>query len=340
MDLQRFAADSDRELVRACYEIYLSGIPADDPLGPPMSLPVFGGWMALGWTEDPSEAWLARDRAGRPCGWYVLTLPKRENLHLAGVSPAVHASRRRAGVGTALVRHAAGRAARHGRTLLSAQAREGSSGSAFAAALGAERGNIDTRWVLDVPAVPAGRLAALRAQTESAARGYSLMSWAGPTPEDMLPAVAAVNAALADAPRESGQEGQLWDAARVRLDDHRMDAQGLRRYTVAARAQATGELASLSQLGVDPAEPTWGFQELTAVTRPHRGHRLGLLVKVAMMELLAEREPQITRIITQNGDGNEHMIAINAQLGFGAVDQWAWWEAEVAQALGNPGPFC
>jgi GNAT superfamily N-acetyltransferase len=339
MDLQRFAADSDHELVRACYEIYLSGIPADDPLGPPMSLPVFGGWMALGWTEDPSEAWLARDHAGQPCGWYVLTLPKRENLHLADVSPAVHASRRRAGLGTALVRHAAARAGRYGRTLLSAQVREGSPGSAFAAALGARRGNVDTRLVLDVPAVPAGHLAALRAKAESAAEGYSLLSWAGPTPEEMLPAVAAVNMALADAPREAGQEAQLWDVARVRLDDQRMDAQGLRRYTIVARAQATGALAGLTQVGVDPADPTWGFQELTAVTGPHRGHRLGLLVKVAMMELLAEREPQITRIITQNSDGNEHMIAINAELGFAVLGQWASWEAEVAQALGNPGPL-
>jgi GNAT superfamily N-acetyltransferase len=339
MDLQRFAPGSDHELVRACYEIYLSGMSADDPRGPSMSLPVFGGWMALGWTEDPSEAWLARDQAGQPCGWYVLTLPKRENLHLAGVSPAVHASRRRTGLGTALVRHAAARAARHGRTLLSAPAREGSPGAAFAAALGAQRGSIDTRRVLDVPAVPAGHLAALRAKAESAAQGYSLLSWTGPTPEDMLPAVAAANGALADAPREDGQQAQLWDVARVRLDDHRMDVQGLRRYTVAARAQTTGELAGLTQLGVDPAEPTWGFQEMTAVTGPHRGHRLGLLVKVAMMELLAEREPQITRIITQNGDGNEHMIAINAELGFRDLGQWASWEAEVAQALGNPGPL-
>ncbi len=51
---------------------------------------------------------------------------------------------------------------------------------------------------------------------------------------------------------------------------------------------------------MDPAEPSWGLQELTAVARPHRGHRLGLLVKVAMLELLARREPQLTQVITGN----------------------------------------
>jgi len=337
MDLQRFAADTDRESVRVCHEIYLSGIPADDPHEPPLSLRSFAGWMALGWTEDPSEAWLARDRAGQPGGWYVLTLPERENRHLAAVCPVVHPSRRRAGLGTALVRHAAARAARHGRTLLSAEARDGSPGSAFAAALGARRAITEAHRVLELKAVPAGHLAALRAKAESAAPGYSLLSWAGPVPDGLLPAVAAINGAMADTPREAGHEAQLWDAGRVRKDDHRRAVQGWRSYTVAARSLATGELAGLSQLSVDPAEPGWGLQELTAVTRPHRGHRLGLLVKVAMLELLAEREPRLTRILTGNVDGNEHMIAINAELGFSILDRWTSWETEVAQALAHPG---
>ena len=162
-------------------------------------------------------------------------------------------------------------------------------------------------------------------------------------PGDLLTAVAAINAAMADTPRETGHEAQVWDAGRVRKDDYRRDVQGWRSYTVAARSLATGELAGLSQLSVDPADPAWGLQELTAVTKPHRGHRLGLLVKVAMLELLAEREPRLTRIITGNVDGNEHMTAINAELGFRVLDRWASWETEVAQALARPGqadPYC
>ena len=33
------------------------------------------------------------------------------------------------------------------------------------------------------------------------------------------------------------------------------------------------------------------------MTRKHRGHRLGLLLKIAMMELLATTEPQLERIV-------------------------------------------
>jgi GNAT superfamily N-acetyltransferase len=331
MDLERFYPAGGGESVRACHEIYLSGVSADDPAGPVMSFRPFAAWLELGWTEDPSEAWLARDAAGKACGWYVLSLPERENRHLASVSLVVHAAARRAGLGTALLRHAAGRAHLAGRARMAAEAREGSPGSAFARALGARQGITEVRRVLELAAVPAGHLARLRASAESAACGYSVASWDGPVPGDHLAGVAAINAATADMPREPGHEPQRWDAERVRLDERRAAAQGLRSYTVAARSLGTGELAGLTQLGVDPAEPAWGFQELTAVTRPHRGHRLGLLVKVAMLELLAEREPQVTRIITGNADANEHMVAINADLGFAVLDRWPSWEIDVAQ---------
>ncbi len=333
MNLERFAPASDSESVRACYEIYLAGVSTDDPRGPRMSPRCFAGWLALGWTEDPSEAWLARDSAGEPCGWYALSLPQRENRHLAAVGPVVDVSRRRAGLGTALVRHAAARAHHLGRAVLSADAGEGSPGAAFARAFGAQQGITQVRRVLQLNAVPGRKLARLGAKAESAARGYTLLYWDGLAPGDQLAAVAAINAAAADIPREAGRDAQRWDAERVRQDERRVAAQGLRFYTVAARSLGTGELAGLSQMGVDPAEPTWGFQELTAVARPHRGHRLGLLVKVAMLELLAEREPQLTQIITGNADGNEHMIAINAELGFDVLDRWLSFEIEVAQAL-------
>jgi hypothetical protein len=157
-----------------------------------------------------------------------------------------------------------------------------------------------------------------------------------PAPDDTVGEVAALNAAMADAPREAGQEAQTWDAARVRLDERRVAAMGLRAHVVAARGPGGGELAALTQVCVDPAIPEWGFQELTAVARPHRGHRLGLLVKLDMLGLLAAREPQVTRIDTGNADGNQHMIAINDQLGFRVSGRWLSWELDVADVVPDP----
>jgi GNAT superfamily N-acetyltransferase/RimJ/RimL family protein N-acetyltransferase len=335
VNLERFSPADDEESVRACHEIYLSGLPADDPDGPVMSFRPFAGWMERGWTEDPAETWLARDGAGKPSGWYRLGLPQRENRHVADLTLNVHPARRRAGLGTAMLRHAAARAQHAGRTEMTGMARAGSPGDAFARAVGARSGQTDVRRVLELAAIPPGHLPRLRAAAESASRGYGLLSWAGQTPENLVGALAVINnVAAADMPRDAGYEPQLWDAERVRLDDERKAAQGLRNYTVAARSQASGELAGLTQLAVEPDEPAWGFQELTAVTRAHRGHRLGLLLKVAMLELLAEREPQLARIFTGNTDTNVHMIAINDDLGFRVLSEWPEFEVGIAEVSG------
>jgi GNAT superfamily N-acetyltransferase len=333
MDLERFDPAADTGQVRACHEIYLAGAAQDDPHEPAMSFPGFRGWLMYGWTEDPCEAWLARDVAGAACGWFVLTLPQRENRKHAYLHTYVHLARRRAGVGRALFGHAAARALRGGRSLLTGEAREASPGEAFARALGARQGIFDVRRLLRVDAIPAAHLATLRERARAASPGYSLLTWRGPVPPQHLAAVAAINAAEGDMPMDAWREPPYWDADRVRLCGLRADAQGLHWYTVAARHDASGELAGLTQLGVDPLIPGWGFQELTAVTKPHRGHRLGLLVKVGMLDLLADREPGLRRIITGNGDANEHIIAINASLGFEVLDRWSTWEMEVATAV-------
>ena len=91
----------------------------------------------------------------------------------------------------------------------------------------------------------------------------------------------------------------------------------------------------MTQLGVSPDDPRWGHQGLTAVTRQHRGHRLGLLVKTAMLEWLAEAEPAVERIDTGNAADNEHMIAVNDALGFEAdLPAFHTVELSVAEALG------
>ncbi len=334
MDLEQFDAAAGGAPVRACHQIYLAGTPHDDPDGPPMTARCFAGWLALGWTEDPSEAWLART-AGGPAGWYVLRLPQRENRHQAMLGLVVHPGHRRHGLGRALLRHAASRARQHGRTLLSGEAREDSAGSAFARAAGARHEITEVRRLLQLNELPPARLPSLRAQAEPAAAGYALRHWAGAAPADQLAGMARLYADTADMPREAALEPQRWDAERVRLDEQRGSRMGLRQYTVVAIPPDGAGLAGLTQLAVDPPIPDWGFQELTVVARAHRGHRLGLLLKVAMLELLARREPQLARIITGNADVNQHMIAINTALGFTVLDRWPAWQLELA---GQPGP--
>jgi RimJ/RimL family protein N-acetyltransferase len=64
----------------------------------------------------------------------------------------------------------------------------------------------------------------------------------------------------------------------------------------------------------------WG----TLVDREHRGRRLGLAVKCALLRALSDGFPDKTFIETTNAETNAHMVAINEALGF-----------EVAQVYGD-----
>jgi len=318
---------ADEDVLRACHAVDAAARAADDPQDePPDSLRALKAWLTPGWAGTPSEAWyVPSDGAAGPAGecgpvaaWYRILLPDLENRDRAFLSPVVHPGLRRRGLGTEMITHARRRAAAHGRTFVDSQTIHGSAGEAFARRLGAEAGILDARRILDVHAVPAGRFTELKTEAAGHAAGYSLVSWTGATPEDRLAQVAGVINAMNDAPREEGWfEDDIWDAERVRTrGDSRVRLAGYRGYSVAAVHDETGEMAALTQVGVDPAEPAWGHQGLTAVTRPHRGHRLGLLIKAAMMEWLAAAEPRLERVTTTNASVNSHMISVNEELGY------------------------
>ncbi len=307
---------ADTGKIRACFEVSLAAERVDEPAGPWFTERPFTGWLTVGWDGNPREAWLATDQ-GSAVGWYRLELPVRENADQAYLNLVVHPAGRRRGLGRTLLQHAAGRAAANGRIVLNGAARDGSPGEAFARVAGAKPGLVEVQRVLDIGKLEQGKLAGLRGPAERAAAGYSLVSWVGPVPEEYIEQTAAVYNGMADAPRDAEISHEAWDAQRIRERVNGLRPQyGMRDYAVAARHEDTGELAGLTEVAVDPADPGWGFQVFTVVRREHRGHRLGLLLKIAMMELLATTEPQLERIVTWNGQSNEHMIAVNEAMGY------------------------
>jgi RimJ/RimL family protein N-acetyltransferase len=330
---------SDRPTTRECFEIVRAAAEADDPHGPPWSIQRLRGWLE--YPTDPAQVWLGRDEAtGDLQGWVYLILPQRENRDRVHLFLDVHPAWRRRGIGTDLLRHAAERAGLAGRSVLASGVFTGSPGAAFAARAGATAGLVEARRVQVLDKIPAGRIASLRAEATRAAAGYSLVSWEGRTPEEFLDKVAEVENAMADAPHDAGEEEPVWDAARVReqIDDTR-ERRGRRAYTIAALHDASGEMAADTVVEVDPDHAEWGHQLITAVTRKHRGHRLGLLVKTAMLDWLAEAEPGIGKIVTGNAATNQHMIAINEALGYELLEPGEQsQELAVADALRGLGP--
>jgi GNAT superfamily N-acetyltransferase len=327
---------ADQLALRGCQAAWDAALEIDYPGGSRMPARVLSVFLRCGFTGDPADAWITRvPGPGSVNGWYRLELPDLENRDRAVLQIVVHPAHRRRGTGRALLRHAAGRAAAAGRTLLTGQVHDGSAGDAFATATGMKPGITSTLRRLDLRTLPAERLAALHAAAAAAATGYSLVRWSGPTPPEYLTPLARVLQAFADAPHDAGVEAESWDADRVRQrGDAPLQAMGLRTYTVAAVHDASGELAGMSAVSVSPDDARWGHQGLTAVTRPHRGHRLGLLLKTAMLEWLVVAEPQVEQIETGNATANKHMIEVNDALGYvTASPHLHTCELEVATAL-------
>ena len=300
-------ADDAAEL----HKIYTAAQLADNPTDFPFSPTLFRAWLARGWMDEPREVWSAPGT-----GWYRLLLPDRENSGRCLLDLCVAPAERRHGAGTELLRHAMGRAAANGRSLLRGYAWEGSPGEAFALARGGRLDHTEIRRVQDVASAPRGA---------PIADGYSIVTWTGSAPEDLIGQLAALRSAMEDAPHAEGHENTVWDVARVRDGEDLKETFGTREYSAAVRHDATASLVALTQVAVDPMYPDWGFQEITVVLRAHRGHGLGLAVKSAMLDLLDAAEPGLRRIVTFNGETNKHMIAVNEALGYridGPAENW------------------
>ncbi len=335
MRIEQFDPRDDTASLRACFAITDAAWAVDHPNTPPWGGRSFAGKWMDGFDSSPQQAWLGYGDSGELVGGYLLRLPDKENLQRADCTLIVALDNRRAGAGTELLAHCREQAGQEGRTWLDGTARDGSPGAAFAAAAGATAGIPEVTRALSIDAGLPARLTSLRASAEPHAAGYTLLSWTGPTPDQHLDEVARVRNAMADAPRDAGVEAHIWDPERLRRSEQTFADHGLLCRSIGARHDKSGEMAALTQLGTDPEVPAWGFQMITAVLPEHRGHRLGLLVKIAMLDLLASQAPQVDRISTGNAGSNQHMIAINEQLGFVVADTYRSWELKLAGGAGQ-----
>ena len=110
--------------------------------------------------------------------------------------------------------------------------------------------------------------------------------------------------------------GLDWSVVDRLYDEAAQEAHDRKIYRVIARERSTGDLAGHSTIVVERERPHIAEQHDTAVDRAHRGHRLGALVKTAMLLWMRDAEPAVTLLDTWNAESNAHMIAINEQLNY------------------------
>jgi hypothetical protein len=151
---------------------------------------------------------------------------------------------------------------------------------------------------------------------------YRLVTTWAPIPDELMDGYCKLNIAFnAEAPSgESEVENEHWDAARVRDQEARADQAG-RRDVCTFALDDRGEVVALTELFVNETMPHRAFQGGTLVMPGHRGHRLGLAVKLANHLALVERFPQVEWMVTGNADVNAPMTAINDVLGYRVVER-------------------
>jgi GNAT superfamily N-acetyltransferase len=253
-------------------------------------------------------------------------LPLRDNLSGATISLSVLPSWRRQGVGGALVHEILDFAKSEGRTrvgwAVSSPLGEESPGCQLSRALGAQRVLSRHRRELELADVDDERLDALVTIAKGRDDNYQILSWADRAPDDLVDGVARLVGRMStDTPRgDSAWEAEVWDGARWREKEHDALRSGRRRLATGA-VDLSGNLVAFTDIGVWAHEPSVAEQWNTIVEPDHRGHRLGLAVKVANLRHLQREVPGARRLETVTAFENSRMIAINELLGFQIVER-------------------
>lgn len=96
--------------------------------------------------------------------------------------------------------------------------------------------------------------------------------------------------------------------------------------TAAARHEPSGTLAGFTRLSApnNLAQPVSQWD--TIVLHEHRGHRLGMLLKVANLQFLAESAPGHPSVLTWNAEENRPMLAVNEAVGFAPIGYEGAWK--------------
>lgn len=287
-------------------------------------------WGAAKVAYLPNEAFDQRHYAAHEGGAVVgatrCTLPLLDNTDSVHLELHVRPDHWRRGVGTALLERVLADLADQRRSVVTVEVStpsggEPSPGARFAEHHGFTVGIVDDHRVLDL-AGTRDRWADLAAEYASHHDGYRLVTWHDEVPAEYVEGYCALQHAFnLEAPAgDLVIEPEQWDEQRVRDKEERFRHAG-RHEVVTAAVTPDGSVAGLSEILVSDHAPDHGMQGGTLVLRGHRGHRLGLALKVVNQRAVLERFPGCTRIHTWNAGVNDHMNAINDRLGFKTVER-------------------
>ena len=279
------------------------------------------------WPDDEERAYLGT-ADDVPVGYCAATVHHVDNRDVLGCELVVHPDHRHRGHGTALLGQLVAVARQEGCTRLLTEMPMDGPGAAWARSLGARPVSESMHRRLDLTTVDSAAHDALLADARSHATGYTVLQWMSPVPDEHLAGCGVLEGKMStDPPLDDLQwEPEVYDVDRMRRRNEMIEGRGMRQYTSVARHDATGELVGSTTLTRHATMPDHVDQWETIVLEEHRGHRLGLLLKIENLRFAQREEAQLRYLDTVNADSNEPMLRVNLALGFEPVRAWAEWE--------------
>lgn len=242
----------------------------------------------------------------------------QDNRHLADLEVTVRPECRRRGIGRALYADATTRRRAAGRTSACGELCVVTDRGplAFARAMGAESVHEEDHLVLDLPLAEDH----VRRLTAGAASGYEIVTWQGCCPDDLIDAYGEMRTQMnQDVPTgELDYEPVVMTPERIRSGEERL----ARSYdiVVAAARGADGVMGGYSVVFLAHGRDQV-IQDDTLVMPEHRGHRLGLALKLATYAVVAAGHPDRATLHTWTDPENHAMYATNTAFGYRPVER-------------------
>lgn len=309
----------DEHALRAWFETEQAAVDHDRPRA------ISRTWGALVGSVRTPSPYLGREliaavEGDQVVGVAELELPLQDNLHLAELSIHVLPAHRRRRIGRLLFDEVDRRRRATGRTTLLAElllsqadaiADAPAPGMAFCTALGFVSVHEEEHLALPLP-VDAGRMDALRRETA----GYEIVSWRARCPEELRAAYCRMRTQMEqDVPAgEVEHSARVIDEERLRSQEERM-APLYHQIVSAARRTHDGEMAGYSLLFL-PRDSLDVLQDDTLVMPDHRGHGLGMQLKLATLDVVTSEHPDRVLMHTWTDASNAAMYRTNAAFGY------------------------
>jgi GNAT superfamily N-acetyltransferase len=335
MEVRRIDVRDDEECARA-YDVIVASKGHERPwVEPPSLAETLVEWRHVDEAE-PMEMWGAYDGPDL-VGVATLWLPMTDNTTMTWADVQVAPDRRRRGAGGALVDRLVERAREEGRVTLLVEFHvppdsESHGYRRFAERHGFTLGSTEIVRHLELP-VDESLLARLAKRARPRWEGaYCLETHVDGVPDHLVESLCQVMNQLAvDAPTgEIEFEEESLTPARYREHLDVAKAQARVRLTTVAVQRDSGRVVAYTDLVLPSGAAGIAWQWGTLVHREHRGHRLGMALKVENLRRLQRDHPERRRVVTGNSDTNSWMVSINEELGFHVVELCAAYQRSLA----------